>query len=338
MFEWEAVVTATVEQSLRSKLREDGLTDRAVDAVWPAWWSADAEGSVSATAELRYTLARRLGLSPSTLFADRPEFVWRHDARFKNLGDLSSQAAAVLASFCVGVGRHLVGAAPDPRVSVDLSSATRLRHQILQDYGVVNLHSLVAWCWVAGIPVVQLRLFPLRQKGMHAVATRAGHRHTVLIGRESQFRAQAGFWLAHELGHIGLGHVEAASALLDIEDPVAHGGDSEERAADAYALALLTGSESPAIDTGGVRYTSAQLANAVRKSATQYDIDPAVLALCTAYVDGTWKEGFGALKYLYDEEDVGRTLNDVAMTQVTLEALGVDNERFLRSVLGLDAS
>ena len=331
------MVTATVEQSLRSKLRRDGLTDRAVAAVWPTWWSAEAEGSASATAELRYTLARRLGLSPSTLFDDRPEFVWRNDARFKNLGDLSSQAAAVLASFCVGVGRHLISAAPDPRVTIDLSSPLRLRHHILRDYGVVNLYSLLAWCWVAGVPVVQLRLFPLRQKGMHAVATRAGHRHTVLIGRESQFQAQVGFWLAHELGHIGLGHVGDASALLDVEYPVTHGGDSEERAADAYALSLLTGSESPTIDTGGSRYTSAQLANAVRKTASRHAIDPGVLALCTAYVDGTWKEAYGALKYLNDDEDVGRKLNDVAMTQLIIDELGGDNGRFLRSVLGLDA-
>lgn len=57
------------ERSLRARLRATGLTARVVDAAWPAWWSEEAEDSASAMAELQFTLARKLGMSPSSLLA-----------------------------------------------------------------------------------------------------------------------------------------------------------------------------------------------------------------------------------------------------------------------------
>lgn len=333
----EVIVSSSVEQSLRQQLRRDGLTDRAVDAVWPAWWSAEAESSPSATAELRFTLARRLGLSPASLFEDAPEFVWRADARFKNLGDLNDHEAAVLASFCVGVGSHLISAL-DPSVNVPaLPDAAALRRFIFRDAGTVNLMSLLVVCWAVRLPIVQLRVFPLRHKGMHAVATRAGERNAVLIGRESRFRAQVCFWVAHELGHIALGHVGESCALLDVEDPAEHPGDAEEGAADRYALQLLTGSPSPDITISSESYSATQLASAVLKEASSHRIDPGVLALCAAHQDGKWERAFGALKVLQDEDDVPTRLNEVASSQLDLARLSADNEHFLRTVMGLDS-
>lgn len=331
----EVVVTPSVEQSLRERLRQDGLSDRAVEAVWPTWWSADAERSPSATTELRFTVARRLGLSPAALFEAGPQFVWRDDARFKNLGELNEHEAAVLASFCVGVGSHLIAAVDLESVSAPLPDAASLRNVILQGARSVNLFSLLVVCWAMRIPVVQLRLFPLRQKGMHAVATRAGERYAVLVGRESRFRAQVCFWLAHELGHVALGHLAESSALLDVEDPAAHDGDDEERAADRYALELLTGSPAPDIASSSPAYTATQLASAVRKEAPAHGIDPGVLALCAARDGGRWEQAFGALKILQDEEDVPEQINRLALTQLNLDGLSVDNQHFLLSVMGM---
>src|SRR5437588_12250307 len=65
---------------LRQKLLHLGLTRQAVDAAWPAWWSEEAEASASARVELRFSVARKLGLDPRSLLEDpsQPRFVW-HD-------------------------------------------------------------------------------------------------------------------------------------------------------------------------------------------------------------------------------------------------------------------
>ena len=74
-----------VTRSIRRELRNAGLTTGAIDAVWPQWWDESAESSPAASAELRYTLARRLGLSPQSLFEGPPRFVWRDRAKYKEL-------------------------------------------------------------------------------------------------------------------------------------------------------------------------------------------------------------------------------------------------------------
>ena len=74
----------SVAASIRRQLREAGVAAKAINQFWPEWWTADAESSISATTELRYTLARRLGVSPSSLFGGPPRFVGSDNAKFKN--------------------------------------------------------------------------------------------------------------------------------------------------------------------------------------------------------------------------------------------------------------
>ena len=74
-------------QTLRMRLHSAGLSAAAVDAAWPGWWTEDAEGSPSARAELRFALARNLGLSAKALVGERVDFVWRDTARFKHLAE-----------------------------------------------------------------------------------------------------------------------------------------------------------------------------------------------------------------------------------------------------------
>src|SRR5262245_58890952 len=71
--------------SLKWSLQKLGFSDTAIDAAWPEWWSVDADASASANAELRFSLARKLGLDPRSLIEnDEPRFVWR-EAKYKHL-------------------------------------------------------------------------------------------------------------------------------------------------------------------------------------------------------------------------------------------------------------
>ncbi len=327
----------TSESELRATLRSVGLTTSAIDAVWPEWWSEDASGSPSATTELRFTVARRLGISPASLFDDRPTFLWHDETRFKNLGAVNDHEAAVLASFSVSVGRCAIGATPliggtPPRIA-----ALDLRADLLELGPTVGLQALLVGCWSLRIPVIHLRIFPLQQKRMHAVAARLDSRYAILVGRESRFPSQVAFYIAHELGHIMSGHVANSAALLDVDDPLQAEPhpDEEEAAADRFALELLTGSESPEIDTDRASFTVIELAAAAMKEGASRAIDPGVIALCLAHRTGQWQEAIGALKRIPPgEEDVTRRINDLAAGQFAWDALTVDNQAFLRTIMG----
>ena len=195
---------------------------------------------------------------------------------------------------------------------------------------------MLTGCWALGIPVLQLRVFPLRQKRMHSVAARLGERFAILIGHESQFPSQVAFWIAHELGHIANGHLDDSAAVVDVEDPLgSHDRDSEEEAADEYALELLTGSSRPSFESSVADYTATELAIAAQRIADERAVDPGVVALGMGHADGAWQQAIGALKIL-GEVPAGDLINTVAAQQLDWSAMGTDSGPFLKTVLGAE--
>ena len=226
--------------SLRNELRAAGLSRAAVDAAWPDWWSDQAEASVSARTELRLAVARNLGLAPKALVGERVDFVWRNRARFKHLRAEDEVPLAALNSFGVSVGRSLIEATERNGDMVGLSAGD-LR-ALLLNMGIPDLPGLLTVCWAIGVPVAHLRVWPLAQKAMHAMVVGQKERHAILFSREASYPAMVAFTLAHEIGHIALGHVPADDVLVDAEDPAGVADhDDEETAADRYALEVLLG-------------------------------------------------------------------------------------------------
>src|SRR5258708_1062663 len=116
--------------SLRHELRQAGFAASAIEAVWPGWWSDEAETSFSATAELRFTVARRLGLSPKSLFDGPPRFVWKDTTKFKNLGTTTPGEATLLTPFGTAVSRYTLAALPNEH-HFQRSDASELRRPSL---------------------------------------------------------------------------------------------------------------------------------------------------------------------------------------------------------------
>ena len=333
----------TVESAgdLRLRLRGLGLSDSAVSAAWPRWWSEDAESSASARAELRFGVARRLGLDPHSLLEDRdaPRFLWRDEARFKHLSGESDDERAGITSFGRAIASIVLGASSPPVGELAGASAHTLREEILASgRPFVTLVDLLSLSWALSVPVVHLRVFPWPQKRMAAMAVMVGVRSTVLLGKDSSYPATLAFYVAHELGHIALGHVAADRQIVDLEGEVlaGDGEDEEEREADAFALELLTGSPDPVVlPTGPGRAHGRAVAHAAVESAQGLAIDPGTLALCFGHSTGDWRTANAALGHIYpDAQPVWAYVNAIARQQLELDELAVDTSDYLDAVLG----
>lgn len=324
-------------ERLRRELREAGIANAAIDAAWPQWWSDDAAESVSATAELTFTVARRLGLSPRALFDGSPQFLWRDETKFKNLRSISVDEEAALASFGTAVGRSALAATPNDALPGQFT-ASNLRAAILGQSDRVSLLDLLSFCWSVGIPVLQLRVFPLKQKRMHAMTVQVAGRYAVLLGFDTKYTAQAAYNIAHEIGHIALGHLAGSGALLEMSDPMRMDDpDDEESAADRFALELLTGREDPEILSNSDFYTSSQLAVAAQRASEREQVDAGVIALCLGYATGNWSRSFGALKMIPPgEQEVGQGINDLAASQFDWGALPYSSQEYLNRMIGRD--
>jgi hypothetical protein len=107
-------------------------------------------------------------------------------------------------------------------------------------------------------------------------------RRAIVLSKKIRYSAWLLYILAHEVGHLAVGHVGRGGALLD-EDVDRGSTDEEERSANAFALELLTGNPETVVSTVGARATPTALVKAARQAGTEQHIDPGHLVLNWAY-------------------------------------------------------
>lgn len=325
-------------QRFRSRLEQTtGLSGAAISAAWPEWWSDAADASPSAVAALQFSVARKLGLDPRSLLEDeQPRFIWDDSAKYKNFqGDIARERPAITA-FGTSVGRMLIKATTE-HIPVEELGAEGLRASILANKPFVGLIDLLGFLWGIGIPVIHLRVFPLPAKRMCAMAVRVRDRYAILMARDAQYPATIAFHLAHEIGHVALGHIGENSALVDMEDPAEHTTpqDDEEVAADRYALHLLTGDPYFSVVKQGEGRSPRQLAEQVLRLGPGHGIEPGTLALCYGYETGDWQTTHAAFPHIYTAAiPAWSVTNHVAARQMAWDQLSDENASFLRAVMG----
>jgi hypothetical protein len=336
-------MTSPTSKELKDRLDALGMNPDVVDAVWPAWWSDEAEGSASARTELRFGVSRRLGIDPRSLLGadEEPRFLWGgREARFKNFSGANEVERTGLTSFGRAVASILLQATPLASAGIIGTPAQRLREAILSGgRQFVDLQSLLTVCWGVGIPVIYLRVFPWSAKRMAAMTVRVGDRSAILLGRDSEYPAPVAFHLAHEMGHIGLDHLSPGEAIVNVDpsERALAAADDEEESADHFALELLTGrpdlevteaENSAAASPGG-------LAKVVRQEGPSLHIEPGTLALCFGYSTQNWEAASGALKAIYaSPAPAWEAVNTIATTQLHFDSIPQDASRFLAAVLG----
>lgn len=326
--------------SLRDKLVEAGFSNEAIGAAWPTWWSEKSEQSPSSQAELRFSVARKLGLSPTKLIGDRVDFVWKDQIKYKGLSTEDQSKLDVISAYSSSVGQLLARATKQHQQVDKLQrvSAAELRRMILSSHNYVDLRALLITCWSIGLPVAYLRVFPLDAQYMHATATKSHGHYAILLARNASYPAPVAFTLAHEIGHIALRHLKGEASIVELKDPL-HGetGDAEEDAANAFALELLTGSPEPRFKYNIPDFNSVELADAVMRGAAQYRIEPGTLALAVGFSSNRWIQAQASLKKIYSEQrPVWVEVNRMALAELHWSSLPDDMGDFLSKTLNLD--
>ena len=315
-----------------------GLSESAISAAWPEWWSSAADSSLSAQAELRFSLARKLGLDPRSMVNDddTPVFLWDDSAKFKNFKGDEVKEKLAITSFGMSLGRILLRGS-EPNFSIVGQSAAALRSSMLRDSSFIGIQNLLSFVWGVGIPLIHLRILPLSAKRMCAMTIQVNGRFAILLARNSKYPAHLIFDIAHEIAHIALGHLGNETALVDMDtdSDINAEDDIEEIAANKFALELLTSTSEPKIKVIGEVTSAKQLAEAVVKVGYQRQIEPGILALCYGYYTENWALANGALHYIYDSpRDAWKPINKLAIDEISWENISEDNSSYIRAVLG----
>lgn len=336
---------ATGTNQIIERLVDAGFAQEFVQASLPEWWDR-ADDSSSARTFVALLLAKRLSLDPGTLLDDGVPVGFLHTGvpKFKHMRLADGARRNVLVAFAQGVGRVAVGelgATPAYPVPTD---PVALRRDVL-DSGrpYVGFGDVLTVCWSLGIPVLHLKLFPARTKGVTAMAVRSGDRHVFLVARESGSEAQYMFHVAHELGHIALGHLKDASVIVDADpndpenSPDELIDDDEEVAADRYAQGLLTGNEDFSVDRDelGTKGSANELARKAFSIGTSLGVDPGHVVMSFGHSTGDWGLAMAAVAQLPGQSAKPATLvNRVLWDQLEPRTRGgmEESRAFLEAV------
>ncbi|MBL8752682.1 MAG: ImmA/IrrE family metallo-endopeptidase [Planctomycetes bacterium] len=252
-----------------------------------------------------WTIARHLGVAPAQLREATQALQLPASKRvhYKLKTNVQPESVAIARLLAEQVAKFVALGTPDPMIR-PYPTAEAVRAAILEKGAPwVSFTQLVDYCWSLGVPVVHLSTLPTGAKKMEGMAVSVGDRPAiVLTGKKGP--AWMLFVLAHELGHICSGHVDDNSSVID-GDIDEGSNDPQEKQANAFALAVITGSPTMRVLPRERWLPAPQLAAAAHALGAKKSIDPGHIVLNYAHSMGHtfWGVANSALKQLPSEGD-----------------------------------
>lgn len=106
----------------------------------------------------------------------------------------------------------------------------------------IELDTMLDYLWESGIPVLYISQFPKKTKKMTAVSIMIDERPVIILSKSHKYPSWYLFELAHEIGHIALGHLKKEGIILD-ENLDMSSNNPMEKEADEFALSILEGKD-----------------------------------------------------------------------------------------------
>lgn len=210
-----------------------------------------------------------------------------------------------------------------PSFALDSADVSAIRGRARDATGKVTLASLAGWMWAAGIPVL-----PLHGSGEFYAAVWSQDDRPIVVLKDQ--RELAAFWLfdlAHELGHVVHGHVDARGVVeIDPPKPVDTTDDLEAEA-NRFALELLLPNHHGLLAEvrTETRGDYMRFKGAVATVAKKRNVSVGMLGLVAAYemIDvGQNKDRWGSASNLAKAEGPGRSVvQKIARSFIDLDGL-----------------
>lgn len=316
------------KQALYGALKGIGLSASTIKSVLPIWWDDSYANDSLGLTELKILLSRRLSIDPATIFADdgKVEFlpvIRRYKGGRPDLINTLQSSTLIANSLC----RTALGSLQRQSELAAFEDPAQLRKSILKNGARhVGLSELLDFCWSMGIPVLHV-CFPPGQKKFDALAICEAGRHAIALCRNEVSPAWIAFHLAHEIGHIALGHLNAQGMIIDekIEDDGLT--VTQEAEANTYAAALLgsVGIEPPILN---FKKRLVQVKSFLELAST-HQVMPGHLVLKAASRDGNFQCARTFLKDIEGAQDARELISNRALDELRLAGITDEAEEFL---------
>lgn len=325
-------MTVNNAKAIYDKLKDIGLSRAQVRKILPEWWSPEIEQHSDSIAELCMLLSRRLSLDFAALM--RGEIQQKEaslSVAYKHRSDASPLSLQASTCIATSLAQAVISAMPMPYTPITSSPEifTALARKV--GGGIVGLSSLIDACWFIGVPVIPIPNLPVGIRKMDGAVIKIGNRPAIIVSKKKSSRAWLAFIVAHEIGHIGCGHLEKNGSIIDVslQEQATYEAesstDAQEREADNFALSLLGGDTvDQAISDWPIWSSPVDLAVKSRELAAEYGIESGHFILRYAFKSKRWPDAMTALRYLSEDADAELVMKSALKRNLDLDLVADD--------------
>lgn len=220
-----------------------------------------------------------------------------------------------------------------PLADLSSLSAENIREKLLSDGNQwIDFKVLVQYCWNIGIPVIFIKKIPSPK--MDGLALMQNDRPVIVLTKNDDYGVLV-FHLAHELGHIILGHVKENGMVID-KKIVKDEEDDLEIQANAFALEILTGKANKKYTAGKI--SPKVLAESILNKAKEDSIDPLHIILNYGYSNNNFGFAKQVLQLLVEKLEITQTDQDVAQQFFTdnIDLDSINDDEVIRRIIGAE--
>lgn len=319
--------------SLYARLSQRGLTKAFARRLLPDWWDDSLAATPSALLQAQLIISAGMNFELRSLRDSSAKIEFKAARRkFKFSKAVDEPSIQLSAEYATAIAKMAIQAVPSPFV-LPPPSALSIRNALLLTHKCIDLSALLDYCNRTGIPILHMPELP--GKKMDAVAIRH-HGRSAIVLCTKKVAPYLLFHLAHEIGHIALGHLGSEDGTLIDTVITSNTADADERAADSFAVQLLNGCEIRYSSTG--KYvTAVKLANAAMSYGQQNKIDPGHIILNFAYAAENFALANAALKLLPPSATDSSIINKNLLALINLDFLSDDQASLLTKSLAIKA-
>ena len=316
--------------SLYARLGAAGIAAAFARKVLPAWWDNAVAHTPSGLQQAQMYFARAFNIDLASLAQpSAPLAFLGAERKFKLSKNVAEQDVFTSAHFATAMAKVALTGCAKLQITVP-PDPIALRTELLKTNDCVHLAALLAWCAKAGIPVLHIDKLP--GKKMTGLVVRENDRFAIVLSKKGTPSHHV-FHLAHELGHIALGHLQGNGFVADESIGGADNLDADEKEADAYAIRLLNGRDAAYRASSALR-SGKQLHRAALAVSKQEKIDVGHIILNYGFAQKNMGMAAMALRCIPGEADGAKVINDALFKAVNKDALSEDQLDLLRIAVG----
>jgi len=327
----------TAKIDINKKLKAVGYNPKFIESLLPDWWDDSITETPAGLQEAGLLIGRLFSIKPETLWAHdaKPVLLKPEGAQFKQRTNTQIHDLDIACALALSAARLVLRSFRYEYSSGPMLDSAELRNLLLvQGKRWVSFDDLLDHCLQVGIPVILLQNFPAKARKMEGVAFEYAGRPCIVLTQKKS-HGYLLFDLAHELGHITLGHTQGGQWVID--DKIdAEDDDEREQAANRFAMELITGNPDLRIVPRGKHLYPNQLARAAKDYGEAHGVDPLHIVLNYAYNNKThWPTAEAAIKLIAASKESDQAIvKEKLFEALDGDILTEDDSRALRHLMG----